>query len=178
MQTCENERDVYISTILEDMFQYFDQELCAINRKYRSLQMLWRLKSALIVFRHLGLAEYQEDVQPSPMMVPSRELMRVLKTSRITTSLKPLVLPPIVVTEQEAKKYFEYSHDLSRCLNKVADYFKIMRPALFGCELGWVEHVRDQDGTLRWSITSSGIDNVENGTLDLLEQSDKPFDRN
>ena len=79
MHTHENERDVFISTILEDMFQYIDQELCAKNRKYRSLHALWKLKSALIVFRHFGLAEFQEDVQPSPMMVPSREVMQLLE---------------------------------------------------------------------------------------------------
>jgi hypothetical protein len=57
MQSCGNEQDVYISTILEDMFQYFDQELCTNNPKYRSLELLWKLKSAMIVFRHSGMAE-------------------------------------------------------------------------------------------------------------------------
>ncbi len=52
---------------------------------------------------NLGLAEFQEDAQPSPAMEPTRELMRVLETSRITTSLKPIVLRPIVVTEQDAR---------------------------------------------------------------------------
>lgn len=175
MQTHDNEQDVYISTILEDMFQYFDQELCANNRKYRSLQTLWRLKSALMVFRHLGMAEYEENVQPSPMMVPSKELMQVLRTSRTTTSLKPVVLPPIVVPEEKARKYFEYAQDLGRSLNDVAAYFEILRPALFGYELGWVEHVRDQDGTLRWSMTGLGVEKIEDGTVDTLAQSDKPL---
>lgn len=76
---------------------------------------------------------------------------------------------------KEARKYFKYARDLGWSFHELAGYFEILRPALFGYELGWVEHVRDQDGTLRWSMTDLGVAKVENGTVDKLAQSDKPF---
>ncbi len=170
--------DLYVSTILEDLFQYCDKKLCSKKWQYRQLDKLMRLKAAMIAFSQAGLAQRDEDGDPSPIMVPTKELMEILQTSRITTAVQPTAIPAIAMSKQEVMKYFLYSKDLARSFSKLANYFRILRPALFGCELGWVEHVRDQDGTLRWAMTASGMENIENGNLAQLAVSDVPFGRN
>jgi hypothetical protein len=170
--------DLYVSTILENLFQYFDEGLCSKKPQYRSLNKLMRLKAALIVFNETGLAQREENGDPPPIMVPTRELMEMLQASLITTSLEPLAIPLIAMSKQDIKKYFRYSQDLGRRLHELADCLEILRPALFAIEVGWVEHVRDEDGTLRWSITTAGAENIENGTVARLALSDEPFGRN
>ena len=85
--------EVYVSTILEEIFQYFDSDLCAKNPRYSSLNKLLRLKAALIAFNESGLAQSSEDQNPRSMVVPTKELMEALETKRVTTSVKPLAIP-------------------------------------------------------------------------------------
>jgi hypothetical protein len=122
--------DLYVSTILEDLFQYFDHGLCSKTPQYRSLNKLMRLKAAMIVFNETGLAEREENGDPSPIMVPTKELMQILQTTRTTTAVKPLAIPAIAMCKQEVKKYFVYSKDLGRTFWELADYLEILRPAL------------------------------------------------
>ncbi len=153
MERDVNEKDVYVSTILEDLFQYLDQGLCENKPQYRSLDKLLRLRAAVIAFRENGLAKYEENSQPGPMMVPTNKLLQALQTSLLTTAVKPLAIPPIAKSIEEASKYFPYYQDLIGSLHELTDWLEILRPALFGCKIGMVKHVRDKNGILRLSLT-------------------------
>ncbi len=106
MESDMNERDVYVSTISEDLFQYLDQGLCENKPRYRSLDTLLKLRAAVMAFRENGLATYEENSQPGPMMVPTKNLLEALQTSLLTTAVKPLAIPPITTSIEEASKYF------------------------------------------------------------------------
>jgi hypothetical protein len=113
------------------------------------------------------------------MWVPTKELMDVLGTSRLTTLVKPLHLPVCIdLSRSECRKYYAYAVDLGRSLKDLPEYLALMRPALGVWELGWAEHMREADGLLRWDITKSGIKNIKNGTIAKLALSNKPYGQN
>ena len=47
--------EVAVSTIVENMFQYFDEDLIAENGRYWQLERGLKLRAALLVFFHYGL---------------------------------------------------------------------------------------------------------------------------
>ena len=180
MQSESFNQDTYcISTILEDMFQYLDDGVVDKKRQYQRLETGRRLRAALIVFINEGLARLDETHSPSPMWVPTKELLDVLGTSRLTTPVDPLVLPAVINdTRREAKEYYSYAKDLTLALEELPGYVAQLRPALGVSELGWAEHIRADDGRLSWSITNLGIENIENGNVARLALSDEPIGRN
>ena len=94
MQSDELDTNTYsVSTIVEDMFQYFDDGLVAKKRKYRRLETGWKLRSALIVFQQQGLACLEDAHKPLPMWVPTRDLLDALGTNRLSTTVEPLTVP-------------------------------------------------------------------------------------
>ncbi len=58
MDSDMNERDVYVSTILEDLFQYLDQGLRKNKPQYRSLNTFRKLRAAM---RSLAVANFSEN---------------------------------------------------------------------------------------------------------------------
>ncbi len=194
--------EVVVSTIIEHLFQYFDEDLIAKNRRYRQLEREIKLRSALFVFDEMGLSQFSDadkssaliivpDVglaQPSeadkslPMLVPTRHFLKLLETSRLTTLVKPLNLPVcIYIPRSEAKKHDDYTVDFRRSFESVDDvvkYLARMRGWLYLSELGWAEHRRGDDGRLCWDLTKLGIENQENGTFERLAFSGKPYGRN
>ena len=91
-----------ISTILEDMFQSLDDGVVDKKRKYRRLQTEWRLRAALVIFLNEGLARLDETRKPLPMWVPTKELLDVLGTSRLSTAVDPLVMPAGIMSRSLA----------------------------------------------------------------------------
>lgn len=81
--------DFAVSTIIEDMFEYFDAELLDKHKRYRKLYGELRLRAALTVFFEEGLAELAPARKPLPMWVPTKVLMGGLKTSRLTRRQNP-----------------------------------------------------------------------------------------
>ena len=180
MQSDERDTNTYsVSTIVEDMFQYFDDGLVAKKRKYRRLETGWKLRSALIVFQHQGLVCLEEAQKPLPMWVPTKDLLDALGTNQLSTAVEPLTVPGnIAAALEDARSYYAYAKDLSLSLEELPEYVARLRPALGVCELGWAEHMRGADGRLTWSITKSGLENIEDGTVARLALSDEPFGRN
>jgi hypothetical protein len=183
-------KKVAVSTILENMFQYFDEDLIAENRRYWQLERGLKLRAALLVFAYYGLAQRSDadkssaliilpDVglaQPSeadkslPMWVPTRHFIKLVETSRVTTLVKPLHLPASIdLSRRECGEYYDYSLDFERSLDEgVPKYCARMRALLRVSELGWMEHKRRDDGRLCWNLTQSGIESLEDGTMDKL----------
>jgi hypothetical protein len=181
---------VAVSTILEHMFQYFDEDLILENGQYSQLERGLKLRAALLVFFHYGLAERSDAdkssaliivpevglAQPSqadkslPMWIPTRHLIKLIETSRLTTLVKPVHLPTSIdLARREAEKYYDYSLDFERSLDEgVPKSCARMRVLLRLSELGWMEHERKDDGRLCWDLTQSGIENLEDGTMDKL----------
>ena len=178
-----------VSTIVENMFQYFDEDLIAENRRYWDLERGLKLRAALLSFADIGLAQPSEAnkssaliifgdaglAQPSeadkslPMWVPTRHFRKAVGTSRLTTLVKPLHLPVrIDISRREGEKYYDYAADFERSLEDVPKYLALMRAWLRLSELGWVKHERRDDGRLCWNMTKSGIENLEDGTMAKL----------
>jgi hypothetical protein len=184
--------EVAVSTIVENMFQYFDEDLIAENGRYWQLERGLKLRAALLVFFHYGLAQRSDAdkssaliilpdmrlAQPSeadkslPMWVPTRHFIKLVETSRLTTLVKPVYLPASTdITQKESGKYYDYSLDFERSLEderKFLEYLARMRALLRLSELGWMKHERRDDGRLCWNITKSGIENLEEGTMAKL----------
>ena len=182
--------EVAVSTIVENMFQYFDEDLMAENRRYWELERGLKLRAALLVFFHYGLAQRSDAdkssaliilpdrrlAQPSeadkslPMWIPTRHFIKLVETSRLTTLVKPVYLPASIdISRRESGKYYDYSLDFERSLDEgVPKYCARMRALLRVSELGWVEHKRRDDGRLCWNLTQSGIESSEDGTMAKL----------
>ena len=184
--------EVAVSTIVENMFQYFDEDLMAENGRYWELERELKLRAALLVFFHYGLAQRSDAdkssaliifpdrrlAQPSeadkslPMWIPTRHFIKLVETSRLTTLVKPAYLPASIdITQKESGKYYDYSLDFERSLEdetKFLEYLARMRALLRLSELGWMKHERRDDGRLCWNITKSGIENLEDGTMAKL----------
>ena len=154
-----------LSTILEDMFQYFDDELIRKRTRYRNLERQKRLRAALMVFVEMGIARLAE-AQPLPMLVPTKDLMDLLETSRLTTLVEPLLVPACMDCDQnKSDRYHEYAMDLTRSLeDDLPRYVVQAKPAMDAWKLGRAEH-RREDGRLRWSITKLGIESTGSGTI-------------
>jgi hypothetical protein len=147
------------------MFQYFDEELIRKHRRYRKLEREKRLRAATIIFVEMGLARLAE-AQPLPMLVPTKDLMDLLGTSRLTTLVEPFLVPARTDCDQnESDRYHEYAMDLTRCLeDDLPGYVVQARPAMGAWALGRAEH-RREDGRLSWSITRLGIESIGSGTI-------------
>lgn len=181
---------VAVSTILEDMFQYLDKDLLLENGQYCELERELKLRAALVVFFHYGLAQGSDAdkssaliilpqvglAQPSqadkslPMWIPTRHLIKLVETRRLTTLVEPVYMPiAIDLSRKEAEKYHDYSLDYERSLDegvlKCCDRIRVL---LRLDELGWMKHERKHDGQLGWNLTQSGIENLEDGTMDKL----------
>ena len=107
---------VAVSTIVENMFQYFDEDFIAENKRYWQLERGLKLRAALLVFFYYGLAQRSDADKSSaliilpevglaqlseankslPMWVPTRHFIKLLETSRLTT-LEPISKFPIAV---------------------------------------------------------------------------------
>ena len=183
-------KKVAVSTIVENMFQYFDEDLIAENGRYWELERGLKLRAALLVFFHYGLAQRSDAdkssaliilpdrrlAQPSeadkslPMWIPTRHFIKLVETSRLTTLVKPVYLPASIdISRRESGKYYDYSLDFERSLDEgVPKYCARMRALLRVSELGWVEHKRRDDGRLCWNLTQSGIESSEDGTMAKL----------
>jgi hypothetical protein len=168
----------------------FSEDLIAENRRYWQLERGLKLRAALLVFFYYGLAQRSDadkssaliilpDVglaQPSeadkslPMWVPTRHFIKLVETSRLTTLVKPLHLPASIdISRRESGKYYCYSLDFERSLDEgVPKYCARMRALLRVSELVWMEHKRRDDGRLCWNLTQSGIESLEDGTMDKL----------
>lgn len=150
-----------VSTILEHMFQYFDEDLIAENRRYCQLERGLKLRAALLVFFYYGLAQRSDadtsaliilpDVRLAqlseadkslPMWIPTRHFIKLVETSRLTTLVKPVHLPTSIdLSRREVEKYYDYSLDFERSLDEgVPKYCARMRVLLRLSELGWMEH--------------------------------------
>jgi hypothetical protein len=182
-------KKVAVSTIVEHMFQYFDEDLILENGQYWHLERGLKLRAALLVFFHYGLVQRSDadkssaliilpDVglaQPSeadkslPMWVPTRCFIKIVEARRLTTLAKPLHLPASIdLSRRERGKYYDYTVDFERSIENVHKYLPRMWIMLRISELGWVEHERRDDGRLRWKPTQSGIENLEDGTMEKL----------
>jgi hypothetical protein len=183
-------KKVAVSTIVEHMFQYFDEDLILENGQYWHLERGLKLRAALLVFFHYGLVQRSDadkssaliilpDVglaQPSeadkslPMWVPTRCFIKIVEARRLTTLVKPLHLPASIdLSRRERGRYYDYSLDFERSLDEgVPKYCARMRALLRVSELGWMEHKRRDDGRLCWNLTQSGIESLEDGTMDKL----------
>lgn len=126
-----------LSTILEDMFQYFDDELIRKRTRYRNLERQKRLRAALMVFFEMGIARLAE-AQPLPMLVPTKDLMDLLGTSHLTTLVEPLLVPARMDCDQnESDRYHEFAMDLTRSLeDDLPGYVVQARPAMGAWALG------------------------------------------
>jgi hypothetical protein len=176
---------VAVSTIVEHMFQYFDEDLIAENGRYWQLERGLKLRAALLVFFYCGLAQRSDTDKSSALIIlpevglarPSEAdkslpmwIPKLVETSRLTTLVKPLHLPASIdISRKESEKYNDYALDVERSLDEgVPKYCARMRVLLRVSELGWMEHKRRDDGRLCWNLTQSGIESLEDGTMDKL----------
>jgi hypothetical protein len=177
MINCTRERageSFTISTILEDMFDWIDGDHELQRSKYKVLGRDLRLAIAMSLFAHAGLAELDRQQKPMPMLVPSEELKEELATSFFTTSVKPLVIGPSVLSGSKngSKRVVKYAQAVERVLPSLPAYFDVARSALTSLEVGWAQHFRRDDGTLGWSLTAAGVKAIEGGTLANLTSRD------
>ncbi len=92
-----------VSTILEEMFQFFDRRIR--HRPNKTLAMHIRLRLALMVFGDAGYARLDVAMKPRPMVVPTAKLLELLELKILTTDLQPLVLLPLErCTQPEARR--------------------------------------------------------------------------
>ena len=61
-----------VSTIVENMFQYFDEELIAENGRYWELERGLKLRAALLSFADIGLAQPPEADKSSALIILRR----------------------------------------------------------------------------------------------------------
>jgi hypothetical protein len=124
----------------------------------------------LIIVPEVGLAQPSQADKSLPMWIPTRHLIKLIETSRLTTLVKPVHLPTSIdLARREAEKYYDYSLDFERSLDEgVPKSCARMKVLLRLSELGWMEHERKDDGRLSWDLTQSGIENLEDGTMDKL----------
>jgi hypothetical protein len=98
-----------VSTILEEMFRFFDDPLRR-QAPYKAIKEEVRLTLALMVFGDSDYAELDETARPTPMVVPTDELLELLEIKKLTTNVKPLVMAPIVpsICQQKASLHSRY----------------------------------------------------------------------
>ena len=67
-----------VSTILEEMFQFFDGRV-RCRAKYKAIEKHVRLRLALMVFGDSGYARRDMTGKPTPMIVPTPKLLDLLE---------------------------------------------------------------------------------------------------
>ena len=98
-----------VSTILEEMFQFFSGGVRHL--KYRVMDKSLRLRLALAVFDDFGFARLDTMMKPGPMFVPTSGLLKKLELNSLTTGVEPLLVPDTVrcVSQGEARLHRQYA---------------------------------------------------------------------
>jgi hypothetical protein len=141
-----------VSTILEEMFQFFDGSVRS-RASYASMERHVRLRLALLVFGDLGFARL-DITKPKPMLVPTAKLLKLLEVGSVTTDVEPLVLRPIqkCISQPEASRQTQYPQALKSAMaKKMAAFLRLVGATLQMWEMGWLRHSRASNGNLVWS---------------------------
>lgn len=80
-----------VSTIVEEMFQFFDESVRCAN--YKTIDRSVRLRLALRVLGDAGYARL-DIMRPKPTVVPTEKLLQLLEVKKLTTDEEPLSLLP------------------------------------------------------------------------------------
>jgi hypothetical protein len=153
-----------ISTILEEMFQFFDASVgCG---RYTTIEKQTRLRLALLAFGEAGYAQLGMTIKAMPMVVPTAKLLNLLELTSLTTDLEPLTLLPVrrCIPQPEARRHFQYTRAFKSAMAKEMDKFlNIPTATLNMWERGLLRHSRKPNGDLVWS----NIENSGKGRQDL-----------
>lgn len=169
-----------VSTIIEDMFEYFDDELLDEHKRYKKLYGELRTPSCTDRFLRRGSCRISSGSQAAANVGPDESTNGRIEDLSAHPPAEPLQLPgPIErAAQSEAREYFGYAANLQRILKGLPGSIGVMRPALGVLECGWVEHKRDYDGQLRWWPTERGRESIKNGTVATLASLEEPGGRN
>ena len=166
-----------VSTILEEMFQYFDMDLRR-HPKYKTIKRHVRLRLALIVFNESGYARLDMTVKPGGTVMPTAKLVSLLGLRKMTTDLQPLVLLPIrhSTSQPEASEHQQYVRAFHSVMaNKFPKFLEIPLRVLKMEEQGVSRHSRASNGDLIWFLSKKGQEifrqqkALEDRTLALCE---------
>jgi hypothetical protein len=138
-----------VSTILEEMFQYFDGSV----RCRRDIRKEIRLRWALLLFGDKGYARLDTAMKPMPMVVPTAKLLNLLKLTSLTTDLEPLALLPVrpSSSQPEAISRLRYTRALKSAMAGEMEKFSIFPAEMLNMgERGLLRHSRALNGTLVW----------------------------
>jgi hypothetical protein len=147
-----------VSTILEEMFQFFDGRVrCRGN--YKTIKKHVRLRLALMVFGDSGYARLDETMKPKPMVVPTTKLLTLLKLRNLTTDVEPLALLPVqhCISQPETGQ-LQYTRAFKSAMaNEMANFLYVPAAMLNMWEIESLHHSRASTGELVWSVTSTGV---------------------
>jgi hypothetical protein len=147
-----------VSTILEEMFQFFDGRV-RCHTKYKAIEKHDRLRLALMVFGDSDYARLDVTRKPTPLVVPTPKLLDLLELSRLTTNLQPLVLPPVGrrISQPEARRCAQYTRAFQSAMaTRMADFLETPAAMLQMEEMGALLQGRGSNGDLVWSALKEG----------------------
>jgi hypothetical protein len=148
-----------VSTILEEMFQFVDGRIRA-RGEYKSISKMTRLRLALIAFNEEGLSRLDTTMAPRPMVVPTPKLLEMLlDSSRLTTSVEPLVLcaVPGRISQQEESRQRQYTRALKSAMaSEIDNFIDGLAVMLHMWEFGWARPSRESNGKLVWHLSKKG----------------------
>ncbi len=158
MRVLNSHDSARVSTVLEEMFQFFDSPLRR-HPLYKAIKKKIRLRLALMVFGDSGYARLDETVRPTPMMVPTANLLELLQVTKPTTNLQPLVLPPVgqSISQQKANLHRRYTLAFEQVMaNRMAEFLRRPAAMLQMEEMGHILQSRAPNGDLVWSRSKKG----------------------
>ena len=147
-----------VSTILEEIFQYFDGDL-RCHPRYEAIKRHVRLRLALTVFGDRGYAQLDMTGKPTLTVVPTPKLLDLLELSRLTTNLRPLVLPPVgrCISRPEARRHAQYTRAFQSALVKrMSEFLETPAAMLQMEEMGALRQSRASNGDLVWYALEKG----------------------
>jgi hypothetical protein len=147
-----------VSTILEEMFQFFDAS--ARCRRYRTIEKHIRLRLALLVFSDSGYARLDTIMNPMPTVVPTAKLLKLLELTSQTTDLESPKLLPVQdrISQPEASDQLRYIRTFKSVMANDIDKFLGVPTAMLNMwERGLLRHGRSSNGDLVWiKVENSG----------------------
>jgi hypothetical protein len=112
-----------VSTVVEEMFQYFDGSIRCRRYIRRDIRLRW----ALLVFGDKGYARLDTAMKSMPMVVPAAKLLKSLELTSVTTDVEPQALLPVrrPSSQQEAIRGLRYTRALRSAMANEMDAFLI-----------------------------------------------------
>ena len=180
-----------VSTIVEEMFQFFDESVRCAN--YKTIDRSVRLRLALRVLGDAGYARL-DIMRPKPTVVPTEKLLQLLEVKKLTTDEEPLSLLPAgaCVSQQDAARQLQYARAFKSAVAKeMANFLHISAAMLPMGEIGMLRHSRAPGGDLRWfaneadaavsyqqAVAANDIIGADSTTMEGVEVEFEMNDRN